>query len=131
EMSNNIFRGITMVNYPYTGVNITLNDNEFDGISSSVSSNLYALVDIRSIETGSVELSNNVFKNYMNIGLLSMASKNVSVIENTFTPEATAEEFASVMVNTKLMTNGVQNNTNPNEIELIGNDFKAGALNKG
>lgn len=131
EVSNNIFTGITMVNYPYTGVNITLNDNEFDGISSSVSSNLYALVDIRSIETGSVELSNNAFKNYMNIGLLSMASKNVSVIENTFTPEATAEEFASVMVNTKLMTNGVQNNTNPNEIELIGNDFKAGALNKG
>jgi hypothetical protein len=92
---------------------------------------LYALIDVRGIELGTAVLSDNHLTNYTRIGLLSMASKNVTVSANQFTPAPTAAGFTSLMANTKLMTNGVQANTYSDAISIKRNTFDAGANNGG
>lgn len=130
-INDNTLNGITMINAPMTGTNFLIEENEFNGGSETESYNLYSLVDVRAIDLGSVDLVNNLFADYLHLGLLSMASKNVTVDGNTFEPLATAEDFVSIMANTKLMTNGTQGNTYSDEISIIGNTFEAGVADKG
>lgn len=129
-IADNDIQGITMINAPLTGV-ILVENNTIDAVTPMAADNLYALVEIRSVENGTVEINENNFTNYTNIALLSSASKNVTVSGNTFTPASTANAFVSVMANTKMMTNGVQGDTYGNEIVLVGNEFEAGAANEG
>lgn len=129
-IADNDIQGITMINAPLTGV-ILVENNTIDAVTPMAADNLYALVEIRSVENGTVEINENNFTNYTNIALLSSASKNVTVSGNTFTPASTADAFVSVMANTKMMTNGVQGDTYGNEIVLVGNEFEAGAANEG
>lgn len=128
---NNDFSGVGMFNAPVTGATVLLNNNTFSAVDENVSNYLYTLLDIRAFENGSITVSNNEFLNYSNIGLLSMASRNVEVLNNTFTPSALAADFVSILANTKLMTAGIQNNTYSDEITLKGNTFNAGELNSG
>lgn len=130
-IADNDIQGITMINAPLTGTEILVENNTIDAVTPMAAENLYALVEIRSVENGTVEVNDNDFTNYTNIALLSSASKNVTVSGNTFTPAATADAFVSVMANTKMMTNGVQGDTYGNEIVLVGNEFEAGAANEG
>ncbi|WP_343633000.1 T9SS type A sorting domain-containing protein [Fluviicola sp.] len=131
NIANNNFSGIAMLNAPLTGTDIQFSSNDVDAVTPMTADSLYALIDVRAIENGTVSIVDNHLTNYTRIGLLSMASKNVSVINNQFTPEASAAAFTSVMANTKLMTNGVQGNTYSDEISLKGNTFDAGAANGG
>jgi hypothetical protein len=131
DVSNNTMMGITMVNYPLTGAQISLTNNTFSGVAAALADNLYSLLDIRSIEEGSLLLSGNTISNYTGIGVLSMASKNVEIFGNTFTPLSTANNFISLMANTKLMTNGVQGNTFSDEISIKGNTFNGGVSGTG
>lgn len=130
-ITNNDIQGITMINAPLTGVEVVVENNTIDAVTPMAADNLYALVEIRSVENATVEINGNDFTNYTNIALLSSASKNVTVSGNIFTPASTADAFVSVMANTKMMTNGVQGDTYGNEIVLIGNEFEAGAANEG
>ncbi len=131
-INENQLKGITMINMPINNAVILFTENNLDAaVVTNYADSLYAVLEVRSIETGTLEISNNTIANFTRIGLLSMASKNVTVSENTFTPAATADQFVSLMANTKLMTNGVQGNTYANEISLVGNNFEAGAANKG
>jgi hypothetical protein len=130
-ISNNDFSGIVMLNAPLTGTDIQFNNNDVDAVTPMTADSLYALIDVRAIENGTVLLVNNTLTSYNRIGLLSMASKNVTVRNNQFTPAATATAFTSLMANTKLMTNGVQGNTYSDSISIVGNTFDAGAANGG
>ncbi|MGV3611284.1 MAG: T9SS type A sorting domain-containing protein [Fluviicola sp.] len=131
NVSNNTLMGITMLNYPLAGTQISLTGNTFTGVAAAFANNLYAILDIRSIEEGSLFLNGNTISNYTGIGVLSMASKNVEVFGNTFTPLTGATNFISLMANTKLMTNGIQGNTFSDEISIKGNTFNAGAAGNG
>ncbi len=131
NVSSNTLMGITMLNYPLAGTQISLSNNTFTGVTAALADNLYAILDIRSIEEGSVYLNGNTISNYTGIGVLSMASTNVEIFGNTFTPLATATNFISLMANTKLMTNGVQGNTFSDEISIKGNTFNAAAAGDG
>ncbi len=130
-IQENQLNGITMVNAPLNGANIRMEYNIFDGARDNDTIDYYALLDLRAIETGSVLIAVNDFVNYDKIAALSMASKNVAFRWNHFTPSDTAEDFISLMVNTKLMTSGQQNTSYANEIEIKGNDFLAGGENRG
>ncbi len=130
-VANNTLNGMTMIGYPLNNTDIDFDNNTFDGGNETSSAYLYALADVRAIDNGSVSFTNNTFQNYQNIGLLSMASQNVTVDANTFTPLATATSFVSVMANTKLMTNGTQTNTTSDEIFIKGNTFDAGLAGNG
>lgn len=128
-VNDNTLAGIMMVNTPLSDVHV--HDNNFDGVTPMTMDNLYALVELRSIENADVILENNQFANYKNIALLSEASKNVFVTGNEFTPSTSATAFVSLMANTKLMTNGAQGNTYSDEIEIKGNTFNAGTTGVG
>lgn len=134
EIASNDINGITMLNAPLNNANFDVNNNTFSGAdmnANMTSDSLYAVVDIRGIASGSVDFYDNTIEEFTTIGLLSMASKEVFVATNEFTPKATAASFTSIMANTKLMTNGVQGNTYSDEISILGNTFNAGAANEG
>ncbi len=131
DITNNTFNGITMINHPLTGVNVTVDNNTFSGETQMTPDNLYAVVELRSINDATVVFSNNTVNDFTNIGLISESSRNVLVNGNTFNPSSSASNFASLMVNTKFMTNGTQNNTYADEIEVLGNTFNAGATGQG
>lgn len=133
-IESNDINGITMLNVPHNNAVFNVYDNTFsaaDMNTSMTSDSLYAVIDIRGISEGSVDFNNNAIENFSTIGVLSMASKNVALNANEFTPKATADEFVSIMANTKLMTNGVQGNTYSDEITITGNTFTAGAADGG
>jgi len=130
-IENNVLRGITMLNTPLGNTTITATDNTFDGQTATAAYDLYSVVDIRGIHTGDLVFTNNTVHNYVSVGVLQMASENVTIAGNTFTPLATATDFVSLMVNTKLMTNGVQGNTYSDEIAILGNTFNAGVATEG
>ena len=133
-IESNDINGITMLNVPHNNAAFDVHDNTFSGANMNAnmtSDSLYAIIDIRGIEDGSVDFYDNTLENYSTIGVLSMASKNVSLDANSFEPKGTASNFISIMANTKLMTNGVQGNTYSDEIEITGNTFAAGAANGG
>lgn len=131
-ISNNDLNGITMLNAPLTGTDIQFSVNNVSAATPIMSADsLYALIDVRAIENGTVLLVNNNVSDYTRIGLLSMASKNVTVRNNEFSPASTAAAFTSIMANTKLMTNGAQTNTYSDSIAIVGNTFNEGAANGG
>lgn len=130
-VSNNQLKGLTMFNSPKNAAVATLDNNTFDAVGDQYASAIYTLLDIRAIKDGSVVVSNNMFKNYLTTGVFSMASQNVSIVGNTFTPSATADQFISIHANTKLQTSGTQSNTYSDEIAITGNMFNPGAQGKG
>lgn len=133
-VESNDINGITMLNAPLNNTLFDVNDNTFSGAdmnANMTSDSLYAVVDIRGIASGSVDFYDNTIEVFSTIGVLSMASKEVVVDANVFTPKTTAASFTSLMANTKLMTNGVQSNTYGDEITITGNTFNAGAANEG
>ncbi|MNU83902.1 hypothetical protein D3C71_736120 [compost metagenome] len=124
-ISDNDINGTVLIGSPRTGVVVDIEDNTLGNNTQMTPASYYAVLELRSVEVGDVNVTNNQFNNYVNIGLLSEASKNVIVAGNTFTPAASATTFASIMANTKLMTNGVQGNTFSDEIVITGNTFAA------
>ncbi|MNJ91973.1 hypothetical protein D3C87_96280 [compost metagenome] len=130
-ISDNTIDGTVLIVAPKTGVAVDVNDNTLGNNTQMTPASYYAVLELRSIEVAEVNVSGNQFVNYSNIGLLSEASKNVTVVGNTFTPAAAANAFASIMANTKLMTNGVQGNTYSDEIVILGNTFNAGVTGQG
>jgi hypothetical protein len=130
-ISGNTMAGIAMLNTPLAGSDIDFNNNDIDAVTPMSADSLYALIDVRGIELGTVAITGNNLTSYKRLGLLSMASKNVTVTDNIFSPATAADAFTSIMANTKLMTNGVQANTYSDAIYLHGNTFNAGATDKG
>lgn len=130
-VSNNILRGMCMFNDPKNSSITTINNNTFTGVSDQYASSIFTLMDIRTIHEGNIIVSNSDFKNYLYSGIYCMASKNVSILGNTFTPSDSANQFVSLGVNTKLMTAGHQNNNYANEISIKGNTFNPGLPGKG
>ncbi len=130
-LSNNHLMGMSMFNSPRNGATITLTNNTFDGVADQYASNIFTLLDVRAINNGNVIISDNVFLNFYTTGLFSMASKNVSVLNNMFTPSETADQFISLVANTKLMTSGIQSTSYSDEITIKGNTFNPGIPDKG
>ena len=131
SIADNRLSGTAMVSFPANGTEVIVEDNTFSGENDLVAANLYALLDIRGVDGANVKVLSNDFEKYVNIGLLSMASRHVAVDGNTFSPSATAANFISLHANSKLMTSGVQNDTYANEIDITGNTFNAGVTNNG
>jgi len=131
NIEENELAGLTMINAAQNGTSISIGNNTFDGVNDVVAANLYALLEVRANDGAQVNISSNEFKNYLNMGLFSSASRNVKAINNEFTPSVTATNFASIHANSKLMTSGVQNNTYANGIEIKGNAFNAGVAGNG
>jgi len=129
--TNDTLQGLTMIGYGAVGATVTFDGNVFDATTNESADKLYTLLDIRGNQNANFVISNNQFINFQNTGILAMASKNVSVVGNTFTPLSTADEYACIDVNTKLMTSGTQSNTYPSEISILGNTFNAGVAEKG
>lgn len=130
-IEENQLAGLTMINAAVNGIRIDLTNNVFDGVNDQVAASLYALLEVRANDGAIVNIQDNEFKNYLNIGLFSSASRNVKAIGNEFNPSATATDFVSIHANSKLMTTGVQNNTYANDIEIKGNTFNAGLSDNG
>ena len=130
DVTNNHLEGMTMLNSPKGGTT-TLSGNTFDGHNDQYAGYIFTLLDIRAINNGSVILSQNTFVNYITTAVFTMASKNVSVLGNTFTPSTNADQFISLVVNTKLQTSGTQSTTYPSEITIKGNTFNHGVADKG
>lgn len=129
--NNNLFTGYLHVVYPIGTITVNFTNNTFDAYNDAIAENLIALLELRSFKTASAIVENNNFINYKNIGLFSSASRNILVKGNTFTPSPIANSFASIMANTKLMTNGVQTSNYSNQIEIKGNTFNAGVDSTG
>jgi len=130
-VNDNEFTGISVVDAPWNNTEITLEDNIFSGSNPVVAANLFALLDVHWVDSAEVQIRDNEFNNYVNIGLFSSASRNVHVISNNFKPATSATAFTSIHANSKLMTTGTQANAYENEIEIKGNTFNAGAANAG
>lgn len=130
-ISNNTFTGNTLIGYCRNGTEVNITGNTFDGLNAAAAQNIAALLEIRACDNAIVNVNGNDFLNYANVGLLSSASKNVFVNGNVFSPLNTADAFISLLVNTKLLTTGIQINNYPNAISIKGNEFNAGAENQG
>lgn len=124
---NNFFTGYVLIAYPSTGTNLTFTSNTFDGYNDQVAANLTALLELRAFnDNASALVQGNEFIHYKNIGLFSAASRNITVMENEFSPSDSASEFISIYANTKLFTAGTQNTSYSNQISIKGNIFNAG-----
>ncbi len=124
---DNFFTGYVLIAYPSTGTTTTFTFNTFDGYNDQVAANLTALLELRAFNDNAAALvQGNEFINYKNIGLFSSASRNITLLENEFSPSDSATEFISVYANTKLFTAGTQNTNYSNQIDIKGNIFNAG-----
>lgn len=131
RVNDNQFTGISVVDQPWNNTEITLEDNIFSGSNPVVAATLFALLDVHWIDSARVNVRNNEFNNYVNIGLFSSAARNVHVVTNNFKPATSATNFTSIHANSKLMTTGTQANAYENEIEIKGNTFGVGVANNG
>jgi hypothetical protein len=125
--NNNIFTGSTAISYPLAGTTTTLTSNIFDGYNDQIASNINALLEVRAFDNNaSATIQDNEFTNFLNIGLFSSASRNITVLDNEFSPSSNASNFISLFANTKLFTSGTQNSNYVNQIDIKGNIFNAG-----
>lgn len=124
-IDSNNFVGNVLMTYCGAGTSVMFSNNAFDGFNIQIASNLSSLLEIRAINNASVLVQGNQFINYKNIALLSSASRSITVVGNEFTPLATSNTFVSIMANSKLQTNGTQNTTYSNQIDIRGNIFNA------
>jgi len=125
--NNNWFTGIVLITYPGAGTANTFTLNTFDGYNDQIAANLSSLLELRAFNNSTSALvQGNTFVNYKNIGLFSSASRNITVLENVFSPSDSASEFISIYANTKLFTAGTQNTNYSNQIDVKGNTFNAG-----
>ena len=124
---DNFFTGYVLITYPSAGTTATFTNNTFDGYNDQVAANLTSLLELRAFNDNAAALvQGNEFIKYKNIGLFSSASRNITVLENEFTPSDSASSFISVYANTKLFTAGTQNTNYSNQIDIKGNIFNAG-----
>lgn len=130
-ITNNHLKGMAMVNYTNSNAIITFSNNVLDAVTDQYAANIFTLLDIRATSTGSVIVSHNEFNNYLTTAIFSMASENISVVGNTFTPSPNADQFITIVANTKLMTTGTQNNTYSDEMTITGNTFHMGVPHTG
>ena len=131
-IDGNEFAGSLLLTYPGTGTQLTVTNNNMDGYNDQLADNLVALLEVRGVNNdASAWVENNTFANYRNIGMFSSASRNVTVKGNTFNPAPTATDFASLFINSKLFTNGVQNTTYANKVLVQSNTFNAGVDSNG
>ena len=131
-IDNNKFTGNTLITYVGSGTTVDILNNTFDGYNELVASNLTSMLEIRAVPNGAtVMVQGNEFFNYVNVAMFSSASRNVTVKENTFTPLANADEYISLLANTKFFTAGTQNTSYANKIDIMGNTFNAGVAGTG
>jgi hypothetical protein len=124
---DNWFTGIVLITYPESGSTCTFTSNTFDAFNDQIANNLSSLLELRAFNNSNAALvQNNLFIHYKNIGLFSSASRNITVLENEFSPSDSASEFISIYANTKLFTAGTQNTNYSNQIDIRGNIFNAG-----
>lgn len=125
--NDNFFTGYVLIAYPSAGTANSFTGNTFDGYNDQVAANLTALLELRAFNDNAEALvQGNEFIHYKNIGLFSSASRNITVLENEFSPSDSASEFISIYANTKLFTAGTQNTNYSNQIDIKGNVFNAG-----
>lgn len=125
--NDNLFRGYVLIAYPSAGTTSNFSFNTFDGYNDQVAANLTALLELRAFNNNAAAIvQGNEFIHYKNIGLFSSASRNITVLENVFSPSDSASDFISVYANTKLFTAGTQSTNYSNQIDIKGNIFNAG-----
>ncbi len=131
EIHHNTFIGNVLITYMGNSTSAHLHHNSFDGYNDVIASNLISLLEIRAANNVTVMVDSNSFSNYLNVAMFSSASRNVSVRGNTFTPKSNADEFVSLLANTKLFTAGTQNTGYQNNISIAGNIFNSGISGSG
>jgi hypothetical protein len=125
--NDNFFTGSVLITYPSAGTTLTFTNNTFDGFNDQVAANLASLLELRAFNNNAAAVvQGNEFIHYKNIGLFSSASRNITVLENNFSPSDSATNFVSIYANTKLFTSGTQNTNYSNQIDIRGNIFNAG-----
>jgi parallel beta-helix repeat protein len=82
------------------------------------------LMELKNISNpgGSLLIQNNTFNDYLLYGMFAGRVNNVTVDNNTFTPDPTATDFVSVYLNTKQRTSAAQS-VFINGIKLTKNNF--------
>jgi hypothetical protein len=132
SVAYNKLKGLTLVGYMQNIATATIDSNIFDAVADKYAAFNVTLLEVRAVSAdGNVVVSHNQFNRYTHAGMLSMASQNVSVLNNTFTPSDSATDFVSLVVNTKMQTANNQTNTYSNSISIMGNTFNHGLAENG
>ncbi|MBL8007390.1 MAG: right-handed parallel beta-helix repeat-containing protein, partial [Ignavibacteria bacterium] len=109
NIHNNTLKGETEINSPGTGAHI-FSQNTCDPSNAYGSGTDFAMLELKNITAAgaSLTVSGNTFQNYVNFGMFSGRSNNVTADNNTFTPDPTAVNFRSLRIDTKQRTTAPQ-----------------------
>ena len=128
-MNNHLFLQGLEINTPNTGTHIVRN-NRFDASSPN---DALTLIELKSndVATASVLIDSNSFNGYVNYGVFSTRSNNVTVTANTFTPADTARNFTHIHVNSKQRTTSIAQPAFTNGITVTNNTFNGSTVGGG
>ncbi|HMQ70244.1 MAG TPA: hypothetical protein PKC58_14790, partial [Ignavibacteria bacterium] len=109
NITNDSLFGTAEINSLGTGSH-TFSNNVCNVANAYGSGTDYALLELKNISNGTADLlvSGNTFEQFVNFGIFSGRSNNVTIDNNTFTPDPTAPNFRSVRLDTKQRTTAPQ-----------------------
>ncbi len=109
NIHNNTLKGVNEINSLGTGAHI-FDQNICDPANAFGSGTDFAMLELKNITNAGASLmvSGNTFQNYVNFGVFSGRSANVTIDNNVFSPDPTAVNFRSVRVDTKQRTTAPQ-----------------------
>jgi hypothetical protein len=109
NITNDSLFGTAEINSLGTGSH-TFSNNVCNVANAFGSGTDYALLELKNISNGTANLlvSGNTFENFVNFGVFSGRSNNVTIDNNTFTPDPTAPNFRSIRLDTKQRTTAPQ-----------------------
>jgi hypothetical protein len=109
NITNDSLKGETEINSTGAG-NHTFSNNICDVSNAYGPGTDFALLELKNLTTGgsNMLISGNTFSNYVNFGIFSGRSNNVTIDNNTFTPDPASVVFRSIRVDTKQRTTAPQ-----------------------
>ncbi|MDZ4713708.1 MAG: right-handed parallel beta-helix repeat-containing protein [bacterium] len=109
NIEGNNLKGSTEINSPGAGAHTFIN-NVCEPANAFGPGTDFALLELKNISTAgsSLSITGNAFQNYVNFGLFSGRANNVTIDNNTFTPDLSAVNFRSIRIDTKQRTTATQ-----------------------
>lgn len=138
NVSNNTFNALYEAGVEINTTNIdnvthTVSNNTFNAIAPTTDAP-FALLEFKNIAVGTgtnttVDVSNNNFNNVAQYGIFAGRSRNLNILNNTFTPNPTATSFYHICLNTKHRTTGAPGTAITSEnIVIRGNNFNGNGI---
>jgi hypothetical protein len=109
NITNDSLRGETEINSTGAGTH-SFSNNVCDVANAYGPGTDFALLELKNISFGGTNLiiSGNKFQNYVNFGIFSGRSDNVSIDNNTFSPDQAGVYFRSIRIDSKQRTTASQ-----------------------